>query len=365
MAVVLVIVSHAAIGLFVNLGNLFAIRGAMARPPAIAGWAVRATIIYQAASSIAPARTDLVRQIAEAFVYNQNWQRANAKYEEFRARRGDIRWAITRLRALAAYQGWCEAESERVRSAVERLSSKAEAFRVAGDICAANLNRDAAIRAYREAFGLLPNFEHARLLALQLLERAGEAGISSERAMPDYNEIIRLLEQARPAGRGAAQGYYALAVSYWRTNRFDEALAAYKSCLAVSEPVSMTCFTCALHLGYFYGMWLPQSRQDLGVATEYFRQAKTVAKNIGIRSFEVELALGQVWLRLERPEIALQHLEEAVRLQPGCLECRLSLGDAWLRLGRNGAARKQYEQVLRLSPANPGALKALEKLMER
>jgi hypothetical protein len=72
VAVVLLTVSHVAIGLLVNLGNLCAVRAAMERPPAMAGWAGRAASVYQVARSFAPARTDLVRQIAEAFVYNQN-----------------------------------------------------------------------------------------------------------------------------------------------------------------------------------------------------------------------------------------------------------------------------------------------------
>lgn len=68
--------------------------------------------------------------------------------------------------------------------------------------------------------------------------------------------------------------------------------------------------------------------------------------------------LGQVLLRLERPQEAEGHLAAAVRADPAQSSYRFLYGVALVRRGRFADAARELERVARLDPAFPGALAA-------
>jgi tetratricopeptide (TPR) repeat protein len=65
--------------------------------------------------------------------------------------------------------------------------------------------------------------------------------------------------------------------------------------------------------------------------------------------------LGEIaWLR-SAPTQALEHYQEAVRLQPDFVDARIALGKALTSLGRAGEAIQQQSEAIRLDPQNDAA----------
>jgi len=65
--------------------------------------------------------------------------------------------------------------------------------------------------------------------------------------------------------------------------------------------------------------------------------------------------LGEIaWLRSD-PNQALEHYQEAVRLQPDFVDARIALGKALTSLGRAGEAIQQQSEAIRLDPQNEAA----------
>jgi hypothetical protein len=258
-----------------------------------ANQAARAVALYQLAYHYSPASPDAWLRIAEVYIAEEVWAKAYESYDEFRTSGGDTLQALARLRGLASFRDWCGLNSNQVEAAAWHLADQATAYRIVGDICAGS-NRNAAIDAYKRALNLAANSDLAIAAARLLVQRAEDLkGTSPSEALADYAEIVQLLERFPPAGPQAAQGYYYLAWSSWQLNQFDQAIAAYQSCVAEEPATNHDRFVCALHLGYIYSTWLPEARRDLKKAQSYYQQAEQLAANEAERT-EVAGALGRL-----------------------------------------------------------------------
>jgi tetratricopeptide (TPR) repeat protein len=68
-----------------------------------------------------------------------------------------------------------------------------------------------------------------------------------------------------------------------------------------------------------------------------------------------------IYLRLHRPQAAVEALRQALVYRPDCAATYLHLGCALKDLGRLPEAIAAWEQVLRLDPANSAACEELQR----
>lgn len=357
----LLIGQTAWIKLLDNLAYSYALQASM-RPSPKREEAMKALEFLARLQTFSPDNPDWPMRIAEVHVNLEQWDNANQAYTEFIRLHGNQDKAMTRLRALAIYHNWCEVQEENLLKLATSLSQEAYAYRLYGDACITNGNQEAAIRAYHKAFALLPTSDLAIDLGWALFQQA-EAMKSTEPqdALRDYEAVVRTFEQTPPVGQRAAQGYYILAWSYWQMNQFAKALASYDRCIDANHLYSREAYFCAVHLGSAYSQWLSQEERDYDKALAYYQRAEEIAPyNVNI--FEVKLGEGRIWSQIGDYETALLFFQDAVRLQPNCLECGLALGDALVALGHTSDAQNQYQVVLQRFPEDQRAAIALEKL---
>lgn len=62
--------------------------------------------------------------------------------------------------------------------------------------------------------------------------------------------------------------------------------------------------------------------------------------------------LGVVYHHLERDDLAVTHIQKAVRLQPNYADARINLGIVYQATGRLDEAREEYEHAIRLDPTS-------------
>ena len=72
--------------------------------------------------------------------------------------------------------------------------------------------------------------------------------------------------------------------------------------------------------------------------------------------------LGSALARLGRLPEAIEHWEQAVRIDPDYAEAHYNLGIAFEQTGKRGDAIKHYEQAVRLEPNSAEAQNRLARL---
>lgn len=214
---------------------------------------------------------------AEAYSAYQTWGKAQAAYQNYRELGGDSKLALRRLVKIASLRSWCLTDHQALLSLAMILTSKADAYQVLGDACTFNLQPNAAIDAYRQSFGISPNYVIAGKLAWMLFQRAEAAKVGApDDRLADFSEIVHVLKSV-PLQPSDSRNHYLLAWSYWQLNQFDEALVAYEACLTMPQKKDRDAFVCALNLGHAYSAWLPASRWDRSKAEFYYQQAELLA----------------------------------------------------------------------------------------
>ncbi|HEX6995023.1 MAG TPA: type IV pilus biogenesis/stability protein PilW [Gammaproteobacteria bacterium] len=73
---------------------------------------------------------------------------------------------------------------------------------------------------------------------------------------------------------------------------------------------------------------------------------------------QANLNLGVAYLRQNRPDLAVDNLERAVRLDPRLAAAHNALAVAYDELGQSDEAERHYERAIRLEPANPNIANA-------
>lgn len=351
----------AQVKLLDNLAYSYALQAGIG-PSVKNGKAMKALWFLERLQTASPKNPILQLRIAEVYVYSEQWDNASHAYTKFINLYGNRELALTRLRALAIYHNWCETQEENLLKLTASFSQDAYAYHISGDACSANDSPDAAVRAYRKAFGLLSTSDMAIDLTWALFQQAEKIrNTDRQRALRDYEEIVRTFEQTPPEGPRAAQAYYMLAWSYWQMNEFAKSLMSYNQCVNANNLSNREAYFCAVHLGAAYSQWLPENERDFNKAVLYYQHAEKIAPH-NINLFEVKLGEGRIWFQVGNFEKAFLLFQEAARLSPSCLECGLALGDTLTALGRVAEAREQYQNVLYRFPEDQRAMTALEKL---
>ncbi len=75
--------------------------------------------------------------------------------------------------------------------------------------------------------------------------------------------------------------------------------------------------------------------------------------------------LGVVALQAGRPDLAVQYISDAIRVDGGQATFHANLGEALRALGRLDDARRSYEQAIRLQPKLAAAHNNLGTILER
>jgi len=79
---------------------------------------------------------------------------------------------------------------------------------------------------------------------------------------------------------------------------------------------------------------------------------------------QADFARGQAAMATRDWETAMRHLAAAIQAEPGFWEAHKALGECFLRLNKPTEARKHLEEASRLSPADPGVKDTLRQAIE-
>ena len=135
----------------------------------------------------------------------------------------------------------------------------------------------------------------------------------------------------------AAVAYYALGGMFADKGRVDEAIAAYRRSLKL-RPDYVNAHTELANLLVAKGRF--------AAAAAHYRKAIA-----GGQEAEGHNNLGNVLLRLDRPEAARRHLEIAIALRPNFVEAHNNLGIVLANQGHLDEAAEQFRAVLKLRPS--------------
>lgn len=205
-------------------------------------------------------------------------------------------------------------------------------------------DNDKAIAALRALASSRPN-DPQIWAALGDLER--DANKYPE-AVGDYTKAIAI-----GGGDPSSQWnlYYARAVAYEESNKWDDAERDLQQALKLSpeQPEVLN------YLGY---SWVDRG-QNLNEAMKMLERAHALRPLDGY----IADSVGWAYFRLQRYKDATQTLEEAVLLTPGNSTVNDHLGDAYWRVGRKIEARFQWRHALSLDPA-PGDRDSIAKKLQ-
>jgi tetratricopeptide (TPR) repeat protein len=157
----------------------------------------------------------------------------------------------------------------------------------------------------------------------------------------DYRSPVAIWTQTARFRPQNERAHHNLGQALYQEGRFREAATALEVALTLRPSVEV------------HGL-LGLTLWTLGRPQEALAHAREAVR-LGPASAAARFALGQVNADLGRLEEARPELLEAVRLAPGLAEARASLGLVAARLGRLPEAQNQLEEALKLEPDNPVA----------
>jgi tetratricopeptide (TPR) repeat protein len=183
---------------------------------------------------------------------------------------------------------------------------------------------------------------------LQLLERAHPQDPNLlYTAYRTYTDLAaRSLAALAQAAPESAQIHRILAQAQQSQDDFSGAVAQYRKALEIDPTLP------GLHLDLGQAILSSSSNEPARREAEHeFRLA--LAENPA--DANSEYMLGEIeWLR-SKPDAALQHYAEAVRLAPDFVDARVAMGKALSTLGRSQEALAQQSEAVRLDPQNEAA----------
>lgn len=185
---------------------------------------------------------------------------------------------------------------------------------------------DEAIRHYREAIRLNPDFQEAHYNLGIALEKQGRM----DEAMNCYREALRI-------NPGNARTHYGIGSVLAKTGRIDEAVRHYREALRIDPGYARA--------HYNLGVIMAEAGSTLD-AEKHFSEAVRIDPDFA----EAHNNLGVVLVTRGGIPEALEHFSTALRLNPGYDDARCNLGDVLLRRGDLDQAIGHYREVLRSDP---------------
>ena len=161
--------------------------------------------------------------------------------------------------------------------------------------------------------------------------------------LKDYPDADKWFSKAVEWNPQDSLGWYYLGRTKYNENRFDEAVAAFQTCLKL-DPKNV------------------KAEDNLGLSYEGLNRAEdaiaaykiALAWQVGapIQDPGPSLDLGSLLVDAGRPEEALPYLTEAARLSPQDYRVHRQLGKAYAHLDRFEPARAELEKASQLAPQN-------------
>lgn len=206
--------------------------------------------------------------------------------------------------------------------------------------------------------------------------RTGIASIESG----EYTEALRELFEARRLNPDDPRIHYHLGVSYYARGRRGDAFSSFSRAVELrpdyseahnylglirfeeeNYPAAVAYFHKALENVLYDTPEFPlfnigrafreQGAQD--TALSYFEDAARVRPNRILPL--VLMNMGTLLLAMDRPDDALRHLRESVRLAPFVADFRYALGKAFLAKGMTEEAVAEFRQTINLAPDSQAA----------
>ena len=195
------------------------------------------------------------------------------------------------------------------------------ALRNSGDL-------DGAIAAYREALDGHRDYAMARVQLSLLLEAKGDAS----GAIAELREALRLTN--------CADGHLRLGNALFRSGRRDEAIASYKTAIALDPKRGMA--------HYNLGTALLEKKECLQEAIASFQNALACYRSGGSPNSVAWFLATCPYVPLRDPVEGLKQAKKAVELAPGTADCWNTLGVAQYRAGNWKEAIAALEKVMAL-----------------
>jgi tetratricopeptide (TPR) repeat protein len=292
-----------------------------------AGLSDEAVNELSAASEAAPDSIDVILLLARAQMARKDMQAAGRTLEGAVARGLEAGPIYAALADLYEMSGHVENAIPAMRLAIER-DPRNEQYRFRyGMLLTDTKAPGAAVLRLQEALKLFP--DSARLwFALGIAHFADH---NTEEAAKDFQHALEADAKFAPAlayigMTEAEQGQYARAVDY------------YERALAVDEKLIVAHYLLADAI-------LKQTSPDLARAEAHLQRAVALDQLFA----PARLALGKLYVRLNRLEEAASQLERVIALNPNLAEAHYQLGRVYTRLKREREAQAALATFKRLS----------------
>ncbi len=233
------------------------------------------------------------------------------------------------LRNLAKVLDWAGKFEEAGRlatRAAELLGEDAVSSYLAGRSAEERGELDAAVRHFRQATELKPDYIEPQMRLAKALMSQG----SYEDAIEHFREALRIKPDA-------AEPHNNLGMALMSLERFDEAISHYRQALRIRPEYA------AAHSNLGIALML---QGKLGEAISKFREALRLNPDYA----EAKSNLGSALLSQGNLEEATEQLRHSLRLDPNQAQARSNLGFALALQGELDEAIHQFRQALELSP---------------
>ncbi len=201
---------------------------------------------------------------------------------------------------------------------------------------------DQALKHYRQAFALRPNYAEAHYNLARCLVETGQ-----------LDDAIEHYEKALKINPADPETHNNLGVTLFGIGRVDDAIVHYQKALAIWPGYAAAACNLA------NALIVRQLPGDLDDAIA--RYSMCLAQTPG--QAEAQYNLASALLRKGRTDEAIEHLQKTLQLAPENADAHANLGSAFLAKGRPREAGAEYRNALRISPENVAALSNLAWLL--
>jgi tetratricopeptide (TPR) repeat protein len=197
---------------------------------------------------------------------------------------------------------------------------------------------DQALKHYRQAFALRPNYAEAHYNLARCLVETGQ-----------LDEAIEHYEEALKIKTADSETHNNLGVTLFGIGRVDDAIVHYQKALAIWP--GYVAATCNLANALIV-------RQLPGDLDDAIARYSTCLARMPDQA-EAQYNMASALLRKGRTDEAIEHLQKTLQLVPENADAHANLGSAFLAKGRPREAGAEYRNALRISPENVAALSNL------
>jgi protein O-mannosyl-transferase len=190
---------------------------------------------------------------------------------------------------------------------------------------------DEAIRQYREAIRLKPNYPDAHNNLGIALDNKGQTG----EAIQQFREAIRLKPDHLDA-------HYNLGNTLPKAGQMDEAIRQYREVIRLKPDYAAVYNNLGAALA---------KEGQIDEAIRHFEEFVRLRPRYADAHYNLAVALG----RKGQADEAIRQFQEAIRLNPEYFDAYCSLGTAFCQLGRKDEAMGQFEEAVRLKPERADA----------